>query len=713
MKLTPTVRYYFPNTNQKRIDLSALDDIKWETDLSSLDNDYTFTFTPKQDIKEPCSVAIKIDFDDWSVDNYVLMPGAVYNGNRFKTFKMDYPPLIKVKEAFDVNMPPHQNDVPRLNIDPGNSRIQLLAGDMSTPTIAVFFKDKKESLMVFGPQQVSGFECGYEIEESQDRKSASITVMAPGVRSGLKYWGMKMETLSEDRGRTFTEGETITLPLGIYIDKCESIEELYVLFVQHRELYHKGTIINDLPLSKSFELIEEKYNEYNWFQSEEYENIDFYRVGIGEGINNFWQTGWIGGGMITEAFLIDGNALSKERGAKNLEFMFTENQVPSGFLYGCHDGVKGYSDSFDKIHDNNMILIRKNADALYFIMKQLPILESLGVKVNYKDNIKALADAFVRLWERYGQFGQFIDLFTGDILVGNSLSASTSIGGLALAYEYFHNKDYERVAKEACDYYYENYTKKGITNGGPGEIFAACDSETSGGILESYITMYKVFGDKKYIDYAVSGANQLLSWVMNYDFVFPKDSLFGKWNIKTCGSVFANVQNKHSAPGYCTLSGDSLFELYRLTGNVIYLKSLKYTAHNITSYLITEDKKRITPEISDHITNTMNERVETSDWLEPVGEIFKGSCWCEASDALTYSEVPGLYIDKDKDIVFPIDHIEIIDIDKENLHIKVKNPTKYDMKLKVFIEKGGFRIDYMKDYLIYEVGANEDTIIKL
>ncbi|MBQ7257512.1 MAG: hypothetical protein IJS60_07465 [Abditibacteriota bacterium] len=242
MKLTPIIRYYKKNTTVKIKDISALDDIKWKTDLSSDNNDYTFSFVPKQDIKEDGSVGIKIDFEAWSVDNYVLMPAAVYNGNRFKTFKMDYPPLIMVKEAYDVNMPPHQNDVPRLNIDPGNSKIQLLAGDMSTPCIAIFFKDKKESLFVFGPEQVSGFECGYEIEESQDRKSAFLTVMAPGVRSGLKYWGMKMETESKDRGRTFTLGETISLPLGIYIDKCENIEDFMPFLFSTERYIIKGKL---------------------------------------------------------------------------------------------------------------------------------------------------------------------------------------------------------------------------------------------------------------------------------------------------------------------------------------------------------------------------------------------------------------------------------------------------------------------------------------
>ena len=715
MKLTPIVRYYKKNTNYKRLDLNALDDIKWQTDMTMVESDnYEFVFNCVRDVDEECSVAIQIAINDWSLDNYVLMPAAVYNGNRFETYKMDYPPIIKVKEAFKVDMPIHQNDVPRLNINPGNSRIQLLAGDMSTPCIAIFFKDKKESLMIFGSEQILGYECGYEIEETQDRKRAFVTVMAPGVRSGLKYYGMKMETPSDDRGVKFKCGESVTLPLGIYKDKCEDIEEFFQLYINHREKYYKGDVINDLPLSKAFEFIEDKYNKYNWFNNDRDKDISFYTVGIGEGINNCWQTGWIGGGMVTESFLIDGLDISKERGAKNLSFMLKKLMAPTGFLYSCFDGERAYCDCFEVEHNYNMCLIRKNADILYFIMKQLPYLSKLGVNVDYKDKIKALADAFVKLWDRYGQFGQFIDIETGDILVGNSLSSSTAIGGLALSYEYFGDNEYKRVAKESCEYYYKNYTKIGITNGGPGEIFAACDSESAAGILESYITLYNVFKDEKYIEYAKSAANQLLSWVMSYDFAFPKTSLFGKWDIKTDGSVFANVQNKHSAPGYCTLSGDSLFELYRLTGNEIYLNSIKATAHNISSYLITEKRKKTTPEIAHHITNTMNERVETSDWLEPVGEIFEGSCWCEASCALTYTEIPGLYINKEKDLIVPIDHIEVVDVYKSPFQwiLSIKNPTDYDMKLKIFTENHNYRINYMTDYKIISISKGETVKYK-
>ncbi|MBQ0105447.1 MAG: hypothetical protein KBT47_05375, partial [Armatimonadetes bacterium] len=512
-----------------------------------------------------------------------------------------------------------------------------------------------------------------------------------GVRSGLIYKGMQFSVPSPDKPAHFEKGDEIILPLGIYYDDCTGIEEFFELFVKYRENYHKNEIINDLPLSVSFEKIKDKYNKWNWFSPKNY-----YRVGISksetEGMNNAWQTGWVGGGMVTESFLVDGDKETRDRAAANLRFIFTELSAPSGFIYGAYDGKRPVSDCFGEPHPYNMMLIRKSADILYFMMKQLPLLEERDYNIDYKENIQKLAQAFCDLWKKYGQFGQFIDAETGEILIGNSLSAGSAIGGLALAYEYFGDEEYKKTAIESCDYYYRNYTQKGITNGGPGEIFGACDSESAGGILESYITMFNVFGDMKYIDYATSAANQLLSWVMNYDFAFPKQSLFGRWNVKTSGSCFANVQNKHSAPGFCTLSGDSLFELYRITKNEIYLNAIRDTAHNITQYLITEQKQKIAPDTAGMITDTMNERVETSDWLEPLGEIFDGSCWCEASDCLTYSEIPGLYIDKKNDIICMIDHAEVKKVLKnEKWQIELFNPTDYDMTLKIFSENKNYR----------------------
>jgi hypothetical protein len=51
------------------------------------------------------------------------MPGAVYNGNRFKVSKQTYPPMLSKKEEIGVDIPITITDVPRLNIDEGRSEI--------------------------------------------------------------------------------------------------------------------------------------------------------------------------------------------------------------------------------------------------------------------------------------------------------------------------------------------------------------------------------------------------------------------------------------------------------------------------------------------------------------------------------------------------------------------------------------------------------------
>ena len=58
-------------------------------------------------------------------------------------------------------------------------------------------------------------------------------------------------------------------------------------------------------------------------------------------------------------------------------------------------------------------------------------------------------------------------------------------------------------------------------------------------------------------------------------FNFPDGSDFDKLKINTVGSLFANAQNKHSAPGICTHSGLGVYRLYEYTGDAAYLDLIR------------------------------------------------------------------------------------------------------------------------------------------
>jgi hypothetical protein len=67
---------------------------------------------------------------------------------------------------------------------------------------------------------------------------------------------------------------------------------------------------------------------------------------------------------------------------------------------------------------------------------------------------------------------------------------------------------------------------------------------------------------------ATQCAHLLSTWVMPGRYAFPVGSEFYRLDIETPGTMFANTQNKHSAPGLCTLSGEALLQLYRCSGDV-------------------------------------------------------------------------------------------------------------------------------------------------
>ncbi|NJD02442.1 MAG: hypothetical protein FIA99_07570, partial [Ruminiclostridium sp.] len=649
--------------------------------------DLQLTFiAAKGELKE-ANVSVNLFFNNWSQENYVLMPAAAYNGNRFDSRSMSYPPQL----ASDVDMGPDTgtiiSDVPRLNIHKGQSGIQQLTRDLSTPAIGFYSPDDKKGFWLLTRQDTHLGDTGIAIEESIDRSKAIISVSAPGVRHYHRYTMCSTKQASEDTGADFKEGDKIELNARLYFFDCPDIQALFDYFTDIRkDLTGEVKLFHQLPFSSAWKIQEEKYNRQNWEEEHGY-----YSIGMRDGIYQDWQIGWVGGLMSTYPLLFEGSELSRERALKTFDFAFGGGQDVSGFFHGCGHNGKWYGDNFGDC-EKKWHLIRKSSDALYYIIKQFMLLkkqdENFQIPGKWIEGTKKCADAFIKLWDKYGQFGQFVNTGTGEMIIGGSVSAGIAPAALALAWQYFGAEEYLRVAKEAACCYYKNYTSKGITTGGPGEALQCPDSESAFGLLEAFVVLYEATGEKKWLDMARDMGNQCFTWCVSYDFKFPPESTFGKLDMHTAGSVYANVQNKHSAPGICTLSGNSLFKLYRYTGNKKYLELIREIAHNMTQYLSREDRPVRAMEGQVMPRGWMNERVEMSDWWEPVGEIFYGSCWCEVSNMLANVEVPGLYVQPDTGFACAIDHIDvkIMENNCRELKLKVKNPTEFTAKVKILSE---------------------------
>ncbi|MGN0447413.1 MAG: hypothetical protein ACI4GC_02575 [Acutalibacteraceae bacterium] len=439
----------------------------------------------------------------------------------------------------------------------------------------------------------------------------------------------------------------------------------------------------------------------------------------------------MGGAINTLPGFVLGNSESKEKSRKTLDFVFSKLQHKSGFLFGLFYDGKVYGDNQIQPENANIILSRKNADALYYLAKQLLFFKRNNENIPelWHKGLRRLADAFVTYYKNNGEISQFIDIEAGKPYVYGSSGAGIVCAGLALCSSYFNCGDYLEIAQSIGEDYFKNFISKGFSTGGPGEALACPDSESAFALLESFVILYRFTQNKKWLEYAENTASLCASWCVGYDYAYESDTQLFERGTATTGAVWANLQNKHAAPGICTLSGEALLHLYRATGNRAYLELLKDISHNITQFVSTAEnpiyasyvwhnkpahlQKLVNRWIAKTVftlfkgknakklinsprqkvfnaTGRVNERVNLSDWegRNNVGEIPIGSCWCEVSVMLTYLEIPAVYIQRDTGFCFALDHIECSVKDRTDgtLTVELFNPTRYDANYRIFID---------------------------
>lgn len=644
--------------------------------------DFELSCKLKKGVAPQTSIAVDFSFDNWSDTNYVLMPAAAYNGNRFESRRIAYSPKLLDPRDIGPDKPMIISDVPRLNIKDGPSRIQERSGAMSVPAIGFQSHSTQTGFLLVTKQATAWGDNGLGIEESRDRSKATISITVPVVREGWQYRITDNQAASQDRAPDFKEGDSFKLQFRLYFFACPQIQDLFDRYFEIRsELSNETKVKPLIPFSSCFAVQEKKFNEQNWV-----DQYGYYSVGMRENFLQDWQIGWTGGMISTYPLLAAGNETSRQHVIRNFDWLFPDGIGPAGFFWDAGEkGTQWYGGDIRKPQAANWHLIRKSGDGLYYVVKQFMLMdkEQIAVKDVWKNGAMQVADAFVRLWDRWGQFGQFVDSRTGDVVVGGSTSGAIVPAALVLADRYFNRPDYLRVARASGDYYYTHYVRNGITCGGPGDALQNPDSESAYAMIESFMLLYESTKEIKWLNRAKEAANLFSTWVMPYNFHFPPNSALGRLGVQTKGIVFANTQNTHGAPGICCYSGIALWRLFRATGDDRYMKLLRDIAFVMPQYL----SHPLRP-IDKMKMGWMSERVNTTDWLEGIGELMYGSTWAETSLMLTYTELPGLYIQPDKARLFALDNIvaKIISNDAGSIMVKISNPTKAPAALKVFAE---------------------------
>lgn len=637
---------------------------------------YTFTFIAMRDMNE-AGVAVAFDETGWSSDNYVMIPASVYNGNRQRIVNREYATGLDRTDYYRKDLALTSNPIPQLSPEFGApSRIELLVSNAATPAIVYLERAKRKGTILLTDQGIEWegrmLDHGMTVEESLDRSQASFVISAPGVRERKpEFIGFSD---SPDRGIDIKAGDSITIRVSRIDCYCDGVPDLLATFMKYRKSHIAGAEPRNLmPMSEVFDRmvknIEERYYEGPEWQYYCPENAD-------------WMSyGWIGGLMNTYPMLALGDEEHYRKVANTFDFALPRAKGRSGYYHDVlgADGNVLYRDAASL--QKGIGLTRKNADILYWMVKQFMLLDGQGraesILPEWETAVRSLADAFVRTWRRHGTWGNYIDVESGDIAVYNTTGGAMAVAGLALAARYFGNPDYLHVACEAAEDYYRSFALVGFTSGGCGDILQNADSETAIALTTSLVTLYESTGEEIYLEQAVDLANLCATWTVSFPYRLPDDTPLAKLGANLTGAVWASTQNKHGAPGFCTQSGDALFKIYRATGDKAYADLLRDVIHAHAEGI--QPNGKITERLTYCDADSRGSRGDGGK-----------TGWNETNGAMMALEIPGIYVRTDLHDVYVFDHVkaEIVKHDERRIVLEISNPTEYDATVTILAEDG-------------------------
>lgn len=656
---------------------------RWKVIPSVTDNgrgttSRVYRFVALEDM-DSCGVAVAFDRAGWSSDNYVMLPSAVYGGNRQRIVSRAYATGLDRTDYYRKDLALTSNPIPQLSPEFGaKSRLEITSCNVATPAMAVLDRRNGTGTIYITSQGIPGEkevrDFGLIVEEAPDRSMASFVISAPGVRE------LKPEFIgfspSPDRGIKVNKGDTLTVSVNEIRFDCPDVPSLLGRFMAERKNLPATTpseVRNLIPMSRVMELmmadIDERYLDRDTTQYYCPENAD-------------WMSyGWIGGMMNSYPALALGDAEHLRRVANTFDFGLSHGEGKSGYFYDTvgSDGkvLRRDAAAAEKISD--IALTRKNADMLYWPVKQLMLMKKQGngnmIKPEWENRMRRLADAFVSTWKKHGTWGNYVNPETGDIAVYNTTGGAMAPAGLALASVYFNNPEYLAVAREGAKALYDEFAVKGFTSGGCGDILQNADSETAVALLTSLMTLAEVTGDQSYIPQAEALAALCSTWTVSYPYILPENTPLARLGADLTGAVWASTQNKHGAPGFCTQSGDALFKLYRTTGNELYADLLRDIIHAHAEGI--QPNGKITERLTYCDADSRGSRGDGGQ-----------TGWNETNGAMMATEIPGIYINTDTGRYFVFDHVKVTDLKKKKggYEMTLFNPTEHEATVTVFAE---------------------------
>ena len=635
-------------------------------------DDVATTFTVASRYEETVS--------NWTTNCWAFAPAVSYGGNRFRVVPQTYPPFL-LESAPD--MPVTMANLYRLSTDGRPASIEWLAGDTPAPLFGWWDPRTKKGVVLLAEPFTAAGETGFTIAEDPAKGVCTFRVAAPGVRS--RMYRMTRFEPSDDR----PADPAAQTPLKIVRLTCEAADVnayLDFVFTHRKDLVGRSEPPAIEPFGTLADYVLAHCDAAKWYDRDGIAYI----ADKPDSENIFWhlQVGWCGAPHHAVPYLLAPTAERIRRVGRTFDAL-AAMQGESGFFYAVRRGKELFGDAYaDPKKYINYTMVRRQSVAICATLQMLRAMKGQGaaVKPEWEAMCRRAADALVKVWRENGQLGHFVDVQTGKILTYNSTNGALVPAALLAAADYFGDTSYVRPAIEIADFFRREHLAKGYSGGGPGEAMQCPDSESVGELMVSFERLWEKTGEAVWLKAARDALALYATWVNAYDYPLPKDSREGRFNTHTTGAVWANLQNRHGAPGPFFWGHDVLFRLWRATNDERIFELLRDTVRGCGQYIHTP----LHPVIPKGTVGAVSERVNTGDWESrqgignQIGEGDSNLNWC-STVLMEMLETPGVYVllDGDRTEVRAIDRIAARWIDGA---LNLVNTTAWATTVSVLVE---------------------------
>lgn len=323
----------------------------------------------------------------------------------------------------------------------------------------------------------------------------------------------------------------------------------------------------------------------NWLYSEEGDFAGF-TIGFRPDANNQlqrrrgYEIGWCGqnasfaNSMLTD-YLRNGNEKRRDMGMKVLDSWAKLAPLPNGLFITNYDKVMGLDSLPAKIVFDacNLGVAAQN----YFEAAQLA--KACGFnRDNYTQLALNICDFAKREQQESGVYGRGWHP-DGTCYVREGTIGAFLVPPMLDAFKITGDSAYLTSGKRAYEYYLIQLKEDGYTTAGALDTWCI-DKESSISLLRGAMRLYKITGDRRYVEDAVAVSDYLSTWLWHYDTHFDDpDNDFNKYGYHSFGATSVSTQHRHLDP-YAVLWVPEWRELSELTDDSQWKEKAEYVWKN-------------------------------------------------------------------------------------------------------------------------------------